>query len=225
MNLSKEYKMVLKHFNTINKNMYFVKGNQQTTIIGTNAGPVLFVRYTAVEEMPDSFAVADLGSLITILDIFSEFDLNITNKKLLISNGKKNVNLTLTKKEFIQHEANPGRFNAPSVGESFNVDESTFDEIFKLAAVLKTPHIFFEGKDDKLFIGTEDCENPTTDSSKFELGSSQRNFKYVLEKDNLRVMKGGYKLTIPEKKFIYFDNEKSDHRLEYFLPVNSKHSR
>jgi hypothetical protein len=225
MILSKEYKEVLKHFNTLNSNMHFVKGNEQSTIIGSNKGPILFCKFTSDVEIPEEFSINNLGKILIILDMFEDFNIEVIgDKKLILSNEKKKVTAALTKSQFIQYESNPNRFKKPE-GIRFLLNEDDLKETFKLSTILGTPHIVFEAKNDKIFLGTENCEVPTTDTAYNEVGTSQNKFKISLDKANFRIFKGTYDVTVSKKGFIFLELVESEFKLEYYISFNQKFSK
>ena len=84
MKLSKQALDVLKNFATINTNILVREGNTLSTI---STGKNIFARAEITEAFPKEFAVYDLNSLLSLLTVMEDTDVDFGDESLTVSKG------------------------------------------------------------------------------------------------------------------------------------------
>ena len=84
MQISKETIDILKNFASINSNLMIRKGKTLSTI---STGKNIFSKADVTEEFPLEVAIYDLNSLLALLTVMENQEVNFGEKSLTISKG------------------------------------------------------------------------------------------------------------------------------------------
>ena len=84
MKLSKDTLDTLKNFATINTNILVREGNTLSTI---STGKNIFARAEIKETFPREFAVYDLNSLLSLLTVMEDTDIDFGDESLKVTKG------------------------------------------------------------------------------------------------------------------------------------------
>ena len=84
MKLSKDTLEVLKNFATINTNILVREGTSVSTI---STGKNIFAKAEVTEPFPKEFAVYDLNSLLSLLTVMEDTDVDFGDESLTVSKG------------------------------------------------------------------------------------------------------------------------------------------
>jgi hypothetical protein len=217
---------ILTTFRNINPGMFFREGKVQTTI-GVNGGKALtfFCRAYTDVEIPKSFAVSNIGKLISIIKLFgTPPEITLENRNLVISGGEKRIVFTLSQPEFISYQNNPDKIKI-SDGYEARLTSNNISDILNLYGVFNSEHISFIGKNGKFQVLVSSIENSSSDKGIIDIGETDREFNAVIKSSNLQLHKPkkgeNYKLLVNKKGIVYIGNE----NLEYFIPTEAKLSK
>lgn len=220
MKFTKEFKEALKNFNTINPGIVFVPGKVQTTISNLYNNVFTFLaRVNSDVEITDTFAVDSISKLLNIIELFEEPEIIYDNKRLIIKDNKNEVILPTFRPEFIPHEPNPSKYKPAQEGYKFDLPWSIFHKVFVLAGTLGHDYITFGADGENFYVMSCDIENPTTSSAKLFLEATTENFKVVVEKKMINILKSDYSVLVT-KRYIYMTNSV----MEYFMTLKSGYS-
>ena len=209
---------MLKNISTINTQMYFVAGDEQSVISPLGTG---FVSIKLDFPIEQPFAILSLPKFLSILSLYNDPEIVITPKFLEISseNDKKICKYQLTNPDFIKYEKNPQKFNKMVNDISFDLKYSDYSAIMKLGAILKSEFIYFQGDGTKIYLEVN-SNSETGDSGILEIGETDIVFKAAISKDTLNLLENDYNVGITKRGALCFKSDK----IKYFFAVNKDKS-
>ena len=212
MKINKNTLEVLKNFATINSNILVRQGNVLSTI---STGKNIFARATVEDSFDKEFAIYDLNSLLALLTLMEDTDVEFGDESLTVTKGSS---------EFEYFYADPGIIvSAPDktieVDNFYTFDLSSEDlnTVMKAAAITGAPMFSVVAKDGKVVLTVGDPSTPKSNSFKQVIGDTDLTFDCRLSIENLKVVPGSYSVTLSTKKFMFFQNKKND--LKYWLAL------
>jgi hypothetical protein len=81
----------------------------------------------------------------------------------------------------------------------------------KAMGVLHLPEIAVTGNGSDMFVEAIDSKNPSSDSYKIQVGSTERNFKMIFKSENIKIMNGDYDVEISSRGIAHFNNQTVDY--------------
>ncbi len=215
MKITKEFITILKNFSSINQNMLFVPGNKQSIISTTGS---IFSRANTDVEIEKEFAIFSLSKFINVLSLFEEPNIEINEKTLTISsvNGEKKCKYQLTNPEFIKYEKEPDKYNKMQKDfEGIQLRYSDLSDIIKMADILGSEFIIFEGKNNANFLSIMNS-NDNGDTAEVWIDIQGGEFKAVLPRNMLNLIKQDYEINISKKGAIQFHSN----MIDYFMALD-----
>lgn len=203
MKLSKETLNTLKNFTNINTSILVRPGNVLSTI---SSNQTMLAKAEVAETFEKEFAIYNLPEFLSLLTLTDdvEFELHDTHAVLKNKDGFKtrylfaapNVVTAAPKKEI----------QLPSVDVSIHLKEEYLTKAIKLASILNLPHVAFVGKDGKLSMKVTKSSEEDGNSSSFELGDTDKEFKVFFKIDYLKVLEGDYNIEVSAQGISKFTN-------------------
>jgi len=213
MKISNETISVLKNFADVNTNILIREGNVLSTI---SSGKNIFARATVSESFDREFAIYDLNSLLGLLTLMEDTDVNFGTESLSVSKDQS---------IFEYYYADPAIItSAPNkqieVDEyySFDLSEDSLNMITKAVGITGAPMLSVIGDGNQVTLTVGDPATPKTNSFKQVIGESDKTFSAHLAIENFKVISGNYNVVISEKKFMYLANTKTD--VKYWLALD-----
>jgi len=213
MKISNDTIKVLQNFATINNNIRIRPGQELTTI-----GPQknIFAKATVTETFPQDFCIYDLNSLLSLLTLMEDQDIDFGDKSLKI--GKDGG-------EFEYFYADESVIIAPEAGKSIAVDShfqfkmSNTDVLMlnKAAAIVGAKFISVVAKAGKVTLSVGDPKTASSNSYKRIIGDFDGEFNCRLAVENFKVVPEAYAVTVSKKKFFHFKHDTKP--LEYWLAM------
>lgn len=218
MKFTKEFIEVLKNFSIINSQMNFVDGDTQTIL---SASGSVFASYKSDLIMPQAFAIISLQKLLSILSLYNDPEIIISDKFLEISssNDKKLCSYQLTNPEFIKYEKKPDRLYKIPIDIEFDLSFADYSGISKLANILKSEFLIFRGDGSKVYLEIVNS-NDNGDSGSVEISDTTEVFKAVINKDLINLMENDYKVGLSNKGCIKLQAD----NISYFIAINKDKS-
>ena len=208
---------VLKNFATINTNILVREGNTLSTI---STGKNIFARAEIGENFPKEFAIYDLNSLLSLLTLMEDTDVDFQDESLKVSKGTS---------VFEYYYADPNIIvSAPDksieVDQFFQFDftKDDIDMILKAAAITAAPMLSVIGKDGEVVVTVSDPNTPKSNSFRQVIGSTHKEFDARLAIENFKVIPGSYSVTLSQKKFMFLESSKGE--LKYWLALERSSS-
>lgn len=215
MKFSSDTLSLLKNFASINTNIIFKQGDNVATI--SNAKNI-FAKAVIKEEIPNEFAIYDLNSLLAMLTLMENQDVQFGDKSLIVTSDKGKFEYFYSNPEIVT--------GAPS-GEIEHVDVYKFklmaedvQMIMKAAAITGAPTISVTNKNQSVELSVSDRKNDTASNFKKSLGTSFESFDVFIAVENLKVIPDAYEVTVAKTangkaKFLHFKHESK--QLQYWI--------
>lgn len=213
MQISQATIQVLKNFAQINTNILVREGSELRTI---STMKDIFAVAKVEEDFPQEFAIYDLTSLLALLTL---------NENQEVEFGEKSLKIVKDAGEFEYFYADPSIIVFPpnknvTVDQhfGFNLTKEELTTIMKAAAIVSAPAINFIGKGGKVMLTVGDPKTPASNSYKKVVGESEHEFNVQLAVGNLKVIAEAYEVSLSKKKYIQFKNE--ERGLNYVLAAD-----
>jgi hypothetical protein len=213
MKISTDTIKTLQNFAGINSNIHIRPGNEITTL-----GPQknIFAKAKVAETFPKDFCIYDLNSLLSLLTLMEDQDIDFGEASLKISKDGG---------EFEFFYADESVIIAPEAGKSIAIDNhytfkmSSTDVLMlnKAAAIVGAKFISVVSKAGKTTLSVGDPKTAGSNSYKRTLESTDNDFNCRLAVENFKVVPEAYTVTISKKKFFHFKHDTK--ALEYWLAM------
>ena len=212
MQISNETIQILKNFAAVNSNILIRKGKTLSTI---STAKNIFAKVTVAEDFPVEVAVYDLNSLLALLTLMENQDVEFGEKSLTISknNGKF---------EYFYSNANvivPAPDKSIEIDNHFQFQLSAEDVnmIMKAANITAAPTISVTAKDGTVVLTIGDKKNDTANTYKKTIGASDEAFECHMSVDNFKIVPDAYTVTVSKKKLFHFQH--ATKAIEYFIAM------
>lgn len=216
MQLNNETVNILKNFNTINQSIVFKPGNVIATM---SPSKTIMAKATIDNEIESTFGIYDLSRFLGTYSLFSNPKIEIKDKFMTISEGKKKINYTFAEPSLIVTPPDK-EINFPEAEVEFELTADVLAEVTKALNVLSLPELAVSGDGEKTYIQAIDSKNPTGDIYSIEVGETSDTFKMIINADNLKILPGDYSVSISSKGLSHFKNS----AIEYYVAVEG-HSK
>ena len=195
---------LLKNFASINMNMVFTPGDTVKTLSNANS---IFAKATIKEEIPNEFYIYDLNSLLAMLTLVENQEVEFGDKSLIISSEKGKFEYFYSSADIVK---------APPAGEiehtavySFTLTADDVQMIMKAAAITGAPTISVTNKNQNVMLSIGDRKNLSSSNFKKDLGTAFNDFDVFIAVENLKVIPDAYEVTVAKTpngkaKFLHF---------------------
>ena len=166
MKLETRTMQILKNFALINPSMLFREGTVQSSIA---AQKTILARTTLKEAFPQEFAIFDLSRFIGMLSLFTEPELEFSDTRVMVSQGRQKVEYTFADPELVV--APPAK--TPNVQEpevNFALTSEVLQSTMRALGALQSTHIIVQGDGENITVGVGKPTDPTSDTFKIEVG-------------------------------------------------------
>ncbi len=212
MKLSKDTLEVLKNFATINTNILVREGTSVSTI---STGENIFAKAEVTEPFPKEFAVYDLNSLLSLLTVMEDTDVDFGDESLTVSKGNAKFEYYYADPNIIVSA--PDKSIEVDTFFQFDLSKDDIDMILKAAAITAAPMLSVIGDGSEVVVTVGDPATPKSNSFKQVIGQTDKTFDARLAVENFKVVPSGYTVTLSEKKFMFLESSKGD--LKYWLAL------
>lgn len=215
MKISNETLALLKNFASINTNIIFRPGDVVSTI---SIAKSIFSKATIKETIPNEFAIYDLNSLLAMLTLMENQNVEFEDKCLVVSSDKG---------KFEYYYSNPEIVVGAPTGEIEHVNVYKFkllaedvQMISKAACITGAPTISITNKNQNVTLSVSDRKNDTASNFKKNLGTSFDDFDVYIAVENFKIIPDAYDVTVAKTangkaKFLHFKHESK--QLQYWI--------
>lgn len=215
MKICNETLQLLKNFASINTNILFRPGTTVSTI--SNAKNI-FAKAEIKEAIPNELAIYDLNSLLAMLTLMENQDVEFTDKSLVVSSDKGKFEYFYSNPEIVTG-APTNEIEHVSVYKFKLIAEDVLT-IMKAAAITGAPTISITCKQQAVTLSVGDRKNDTANSFKKSIGTSFETFDVFIAVENLKVIPDAYEVSIAKTpngkaKFLHFKHESK--QLQYWI--------
>ena len=212
MKLSKDTLDTLKNFATINTNILVREGNTLSTI---STGKNIFARAEIKETFPREFAVYDLNSLLSLLTVMEDTDIDFGDESLKVTKGSSVFEYFYADPNIIVSA--PDKSIEVDNFFQFDLTKEDIDMILKAAAITAAPMLSVIGDGTQVVITVGDPATPKSNSFRQVIGQTDKKFDARLAVENFKVIPDAYKVILSEKKFMFLESSKRD--TKYWLAL------
>ena len=212
MKISNDTIEVLKNFAGINTNILVREGNTLSTI---STGKNIFAKAVLKETFPKEFAIYDLNSLLSLLTLTEDADINFEDESLKVSKGNSVFEYFYADPNIIVTA--PDKSIEVDNFFQFDLSKDDIEMILKAAAITSAPMLRVEGKDGEVIISVGDPSTPKSNSFRQVIGQTDKTFDARLAIENFKVIPASYSVTLSQKKFMYLESSKGD--TKYWLAL------
>ena len=212
MQISTETTQILKNFASINGNILIRKGKTLSTI---STAKNIFAKATVAEDFPVEVAIYDLNSLLALLTLMENQNVDFGTKSLTISkdDGKfeyfySNLNVIV---------AAPDKTIELDSYFEFKLSAEEVNMLMKAAAITGAPTISIVSADEKVVLVVGDKKNDTANTYRKTIGDAKNDFECHVAVENFKIIPGAYTVTVSKKKLLHFKNSAKE--LEYFIAM------
>lgn len=212
MQFSNETIQLLKNFAAINSNILIRKGQTLSTV---STAKNIFAKVTVTEDFPVEVPVYDLNSLLALLTLMENQNVEFGDKSLTISKDNGKFEYFYSNASVIV--AAPDKTIEIDEHFKFNLSAEDVNMLIKAANITAAPTISVIAKDGKVTLAVGDKKNDTANTYKKIIGDSSENFECHMSVDNFKVIPDAYTVTISKKKVFHFKHATKP--LEYFIAM------
>lgn len=215
MKISKTTLDILKNFSTINQNILIKEGSTLTT---RTVAKNLFVSATVDTEFPQDFGIYNLSQLLGVMSLFSDPDVELSDKSMIISQGKNKVQYMFASPEVLDYPDKS--ITMPASNAEFDLSDENLKSLLKAGAILSSTDLKISGDGELITCTVLDPKNPSANTFSVEVGQTDRNFDVFIKLENLKLIQGKYKVLLSEKKIAQFSNQE----ISYSMFIASERS-
>jgi hypothetical protein len=208
MKITKSTMDILKNFAAINQNILIKEGNVLTT---RTVAKNLFVSATVDTDFPQEFGIYNLSQLLGVLSLFSDPEIELSEKSLTISQGKNKVQYLFAAPEVLDFPDKA--INMPSIDAEFELSEENLKSILKAGAVLSSSDLRISGDGETITCTAMDVKNPSANTFSVEVGTTDRTFNAYIKLEHLKCPSGKYIVGLSSKKIAKFSNVSLDYHM------------
>lgn len=208
MKISKNTLDIMRNFASINQNILVQKGNVlQTRTVAKN----MFVTAKVDTDFPQEFGIYNTSTLLGVLSMFSDPDVEFHDKSLTISQGKNKVQYLFASPDVLDYPDKA--INMPPVDAEFVLEEENLKSILKAGAVLSSTDLKISGDGTTITCTAMDPKNVSANTFSVEVGETDRTFNVFIKLDQLKMVVGKYTVGLSSKKITRFVNMGVDYTI------------
>lgn len=212
MQISKETIDILKNFAGVNSNILIRKGKTLATI---STAKNIFAKADVAEDFPEEVAVYDLNSLLALLTLMENQNVEFGDKSLTISKDNGKFEYFYSSPSVIV--AAPDKSIEVDNHYQFKLTAEDVNMIMKAAGITGAPTITISSDGTTVTLTIGDKKNDTANTYKKVIGTSEHTFDCHMAVENFKVIPDAYTVTISKKKAFHFKHETK--ALEYFIAM------
>jgi hypothetical protein len=203
MRLSKETIAILKNFAAINSNILIKPGTKITTV---SPHFNIYVEANIQEEFDAEVPIWDLNQFLGVISMFANPDLEFNDKYVDISNGMSSIRYHYSDASLL--DVPKKEIKLPGEIFSFDLNESSLNEMIKAANILQVNDLEIRGENGKLGIFIHDNKNDTSNSFSILIDENYTGPDYLgkIKVSDLKLYPGSYKVYLTKtiiSKFVH----------------------
>ena len=212
MQISNETIQVLKNFAMVNSNILIRKGKSLSTI---STAKNIFVKADVAEDFPQEVAIYDLNSLLALLTLMENQNIEFGEKSLTIEKNGGKFEYFYSSPNVIV--AAPDKSIDVDNYYQFKLSAEEVNMITKAAAITGAPTISVSSREGNVALTVGDKKNDTSNTYKANIGKSENDFDCHMAVENFKIIPDAYSITISKKKVFHFKHETKN--IEYFIAM------
>lgn len=197
MKFSKQTLTLLKNFASINTNLLMKPGNE----ISTKGIDGSMIATAEIDEViPCQFGIYDLNEFLGVISIFSDPEIKITEKEMVIAEGKNSIRYLSAEASILVAPKNSHPTLPEDDAVNFSLTQVELGQIIRAASVLKVPFMTVSGNGATMNIKVHDKANANSNAFTLDKGETDTTFTYHIRVDLLKMLSEDYEVTIATNK-------------------------
>lgn len=200
---------VLSNFQTINQSIVIKPGSRLRTMSQSEA---ILAQATVPNTFDNEVYVYDLAKLLSILSLSKENNLKITDKDLVIKQGKSTVKYRMADPVLFKKVSD----NDVVLGDvyvEFALPWDVLSNAIKAMQIFKFSELAFSGDGEKLYVSAVSTKDPDANTYATEIGETGKVFECVMEIEKLKLVASDYYVKISSKGLVHFKGD----LIEYYI--------
>jgi len=220
MKISNETLQLLKNYASINSNILLREGNVFSTI---SAGSNIFARAEIAETFPKEVAIYDLNSLLALLTLADNQEVEFGDRSLTISKDGGEFEYFYSDASILLPRPDKWPTKPPSAESffSFSVTAQEIQTIIKSASIVGALALSIVGDGTTVTLKVGDPKTPSSNSYKKVVGECDTVFDARLGFENLKIIPDQYTIGVGKKKFLHFKSETRNYQVWIALNQDS----
>lgn len=214
MKISNETLSLLKNYAGINTNIVIRQGNTLATV---SPGKNIFSRATITETFPREFAIYDLNSLLGLLTLMEDQEVDFTENRIVVSKDNS---------RFDYFYSDPGTVTAAPDKNleiepvwSFELTAEDISMILRAASITGAPVVSIVSDGASVVLKVGDPTNPSSNSYTKTISTDAAPvFDCRVKVENIKVISDSYVVTLGKKRAMEFKSKGRD--LVYFIAMD-----
>lgn len=212
MKISKQTLDLLKNYSHINSNILIREGNVISTI---TVGNTIFSRATVEESFPVEFAIYDLNSLLSLLTLSDDQEIEFGESSLTVSKDGGTFEYFYSEPSIIV--AAPNKEIPVDPFFEFTLTGPEISMIQKAASITASTTLSIIGDGENATLLLNDPKNSGSNSYRKILGETEHVFDSRLTMDSFKILNDTYTVGISKKKFMHFNSNTKN--LQYWISL------
>ena len=212
MQISKETIDILKNFASINSNILIRKGFSLSTI---STAKNIFAKARVSEDFPVEVPIYDLNSLLALLTLMENQNVEFGDKSLSISKDGGKFEYFYSSPSVIVSA--PDKTIELDNHFQFRLTAEDVSLLMKASAITAAPTLSVNCKHQQVVLCIGDKKNDTSNTYKKNIGPGLEDFDCHMAVENFKIIPDAYTVTISKKKFFHFKHETKP--IEYFIAM------
>ena len=212
MKLSDQTIEVLQNFATINQSLLFKQGDKLRTV---SPQKTVLAEVTVPDTFDTEFGIYDLSLFLSAMTLIDEAELNLGETSMNINNGNgEDITYRYADPSMIVTPPEKS-LSLPDTGASFTLSDTILSKVLNAARVLGLPEIIVAGDGTNITISAGDSRNSSMNNYSQNITTSNSEFEYVFQVDNMKMMMLEYNVEISTKGISKFST--SDGKVTYYI--------
>ena len=200
----------MKNFASINNNILIREGDIVATITGAKN---IFARAQIAESFPKEVAIYDLNSLLALLTLKENQEVEFGDKALTISKDSGKFEYFYSSPDVVKGA--PDKTIEVDDFYKFKLTAEDVGMINKAAAITSAPNLSVTCKNQTVTLTIGDRKNQSANNFKRVIGTGFDDFDVFMAVENFKIIPDAYEVTVSKKKFLHFRHETKN--LQYWI--------
>lgn len=211
MQISNETIQILKNFASINNSILVREGDIISTI---TTAKNIFARAQVQEHFPKEVAIYDLGSLLALLTLRENQEIEFGDKSVTINKeGAGTFEYYYSSPEVVKGA--PDKTIEVDEFYKFKLTAEDVAMINKAAAITSAPNFSVTCKNQQVMLTIGNRKELSTNNFKKTIGTGFEDFDVFMGVENFKIIPDAYEVTVSKKKFLHFKHETKN--LQYWI--------
>jgi hypothetical protein len=216
LQISKTTLEILSSFSKVNQNIVIQEGTKIETM---SPSKDLIASYESADTFDSQVSIYNLNEFLGVLSAFDKPELDISDKLVVISQGKQKVSYTFADASLLITPPVKG-IKFPISDITFTLTDVVFSKLQKMSAILTAGDFSVIGDGKTIILRVHDLKNPTCNV--FEIDTeveTSESFQVNYKMEKMKLLSGSYTVDVSAKKISRFTHTSIE--LVYYVAIES----